>query len=271
MRCALATWQRPGLLVLAAVLIPAVALCQPRPAKVLPEALPRPDEAVLFEELPVVEAASLRVQSLQEAPANVTVITAEEIRKYGYRTLGEALRAARGLYMTDDRTFGYVGLRGFLVPGDFNTRIRFMINGHYWSDAVYSSNGFFGQGSAVDMDLVKRIEIVRGPSSALYGSSGIFGTINVVTKSPAEVEQARISTELGSFGEKKAHVASSVPLGRGASLLVSGSAFNNAGQRLYLPEYDSPLTNLGWAEAVDGEKGYHSFVNLTWTDWSVMA
>ena len=218
-------------------------------------------EAVLFEALPTVEAATLHTQTLDDAPASVTVISAEEIRKYGWRTLGEALATVRGFYMSYDRTFEYAGVRGLSLPGDYTTHLLLMINGHYLSDNVYSTSGYFGQDLPLDIDLVKRIEIVRGASSALYGSNGVFATINIITKSPAEMRTLRASAEGGSFGEKKLELSGGMPLGGGANLTVSASAFNNGGQLLYFPGF-------GWARNADGERGYHAFASLVWRDWT---
>jgi len=218
-------------------------------------------ESVLFEQLPAVEAATLHTQTLEDAPASVTVISAEEIRTYGWRTLGEALAAVSGFYMTYDRTFEYAGVRGLSLPGDYTTHLLLMINGHYLTDNVYSTSGYFGQDLVLDMDLVKRIEIVRGASSALYGSNGVFATINIVTKSPVEANTLRASTETGSFGEKKLELSTGMHLGGGVNLMVSASAFNNTGQSLYFP-------GLGWARNADGERGYHTFASLMWRNWT---
>jgi outer membrane receptor for ferrienterochelin and colicins len=212
-------------------------------------------DKVLFGELPSVEAVSLHAQTLAEAPANVTVIVADEIRRYGYRTLGEALASVPGFYVTYDHQYHYVGVSGISLPGDFNTRFLVMLNGHPLTDNIYNSNGFFGQDFGLDMELVDRIEIIRGPTSALYGSNGILANINVVTKSPVDAERLRVSTETGSSGERKLSLSSAMYLGRGANLLLSGSVFNNRSE-------------FGNA---DGERGYHSFAQLIWHNWSFTA
>jgi outer membrane receptor protein involved in Fe transport len=225
-------------------------------------------ESVLFADLPMVEAASLHAQTLQEAPANVTVITADEIRTFGYRTIGEALSNVRGFYVSDDLVYTNAGLRGLSLPGDYTSRMLLMIDGHVMPDNIFSSSGQLEQDFGLDMDLVERIEVIRGPSSALYGSNGVLATINVVTRAPADQAGVTVSTETGGFGEKKLHLSTSQYLGKGANLLFSASTFHYGGRSLFFPSQDSPATNFGVAEGVDRERGYHAFTNLTWRDWS---
>ena len=224
-----------------------------------------PADDPLFGSIPVVEAAALHSQTLQEAPADVTVVTAEEIHRYGYRTLNDALAYVRGFFTSQDGIYHYVGVRGFSLLGDFNTRFLVMLNGHPLTDQVYDSNGFFGQDLGIDMDLVSRIEIIRGPSSALFGSNGMLANINIVTKSPVDLDKYSVSVEADSSGAKKTSVSSSVYLGKGANLLVSASVFNDDGGALRFPGVINPVSG------VNGQKGYHTFANLVWRNWTVTA
>ena len=219
-----------------------------------------------------VEGAALHAQNLEDAPASVTIITAEDIRKYGYRTLAEALESVRGFYTSNNRTYQTVGVRGFNVPGDYASRILVMVNGHNMADNILDFELYFGHDFPVDLNLVKRIEVIRGPSSALYGSNGVFAAINIITKSPDEAGPASLTTDIGSFGEKKAQVMGETSIGKNAKVLFSGSVFNNSGESpLYFPQFNAPQTNYGQAIGMDGEKGYHFFSNLVWGNWSVTA
>jgi iron complex outermembrane receptor protein len=215
----------------------------------------------VFDAMPVISAATLYTQTLEDAPASVTVIKAGEIRRYGYRTLKEVLQGVRGFYFSNDRIYDYAGIRGFSIPGDWNSRFLLLLNGHPLTEIVYNSNNFFGQDFGLDLDLVERIEVIRGPNSAIYGSNGIFASINVVTKSPVDHPGLRGSVETEGFRQRKAQLSSSMDLGRGANLLLSASVFHFGGR-------DLDLGAGRVARGVDAQKGYHTYANLVWGRWS---
>lgn len=221
-------------------------------------------ESVLFDDIPPVETATLYARTLEQAPARMTVITKHEIRRYGYRTLGEALDSAAGFHVTSDGVQTFAGVRGFNLPGDYCTRILVLVNGHYLTDNVYSAMYMFGEDFGIDMSLVDRIEIVRGPTSALYGSNGVFATVNIFTRPPAESDRTTVSATAGSQNVRKGVVTSSAYLGRGANLLMSAAGYHNGGRTLEVPGFGSTGN-------VDATQGYRTFAHLTWKDWSVIA
>ncbi len=235
---------------------------------------PHPDlNAFTLEQLMQIQVvgAALHPQTLQDAPASVTVVTAEDIRKYGYRTLGEALAAVRGFYLTNDRSYETMGVRGFSLPGDYSSHLLVMVNGHNMADNAFDYMLYFGNDFPIDMNLVKQIEVIRGPSSALYGSNAILATVNIITRSPDEAGHLTITADTGSFGEKKIQMSDTASLGS-AKMLFSGSVLNNSGESpLYFPQFNTPQNNYGKAISMTTERGYHFFSTLVWRNWTVTA
>ena len=120
-------------------------------------------------------------QKVTEAPSSVTIVTADEIKRYGYRTLADILRSVRGFYVTYDRNYSYLGVRGFSRPGDYNARILLLVDGHRLNDNIFGA-ALIGTEFPLDIDLIERVEIIRGPSSSLYGTSAFFAVINVISE-----------------------------------------------------------------------------------------
>ena len=218
---------------------------------------PLPD--LSLEELMRIDAgrvfgASERLQPVTEAPASVSFITAEEIARYGYRTLADILRGVRGMYVTDDRNFSLLGTRGFAKPGDYNSRILLLVNGHRVNDNVFGQ-AEIGAEFGIDPALFERVEIIRGPASSLYGDSAFFGVVNVITRSGASLDGVALAFDAGTLGTRLARVSAGRRFANGVDVAVSGTYEQSAGvNRLYFPAFDAPATNHGIAEGLDGER-----------------
>jgi iron complex outermembrane receptor protein len=213
-----------------------------------------------LEELLSVEvySASKFPQKTTEAPAAVTVITAADIRNHGHRTLADILASARGLFVTYDRNYQYVGARGFNRPGDYNSRILLMVDGYRLNDPVYDQ-AFIGTEFPLDVDLIERVEIVRGPGSSIYGSNAFFAVVNVLTRRGRDFDGAEVSGELASFGADKERLSYGKRYESGAELLLSASRYRSSGQDLFFPEYNAPATNNGIAGGRDGDRNHSLF------------
>jgi outer membrane receptor for ferrienterochelin and colicins len=138
--------------------------------------------------LSVVVTPTKQEQSPEEAPATVAVITCDDIRRMGYRTVAEALASVPGLAIIDDHTYQHVGVRGFYADfGTPNDHVKIMINGQPASFRP-NAGGFLGS-ELIPIEAVQRIEVLRGPGSALYGANAFLGVINIITFDGAQTPE----------------------------------------------------------------------------------
>ena len=214
--------------------------------------------------------ASERSQPVTEAPASVSFITAEDIARYGYRSLADILQGVRGMYVSDDRNFSFLGARGFGKPGDYNSRILLLVNGHRVNDNVFGQ-AEIGAEFGLDPATFERVEIIRGPASSLYGDSAFFAVVNVITKTGAAIDGASVTYEAGSHGTQLARGMVGRRLANGVDYAWSSTVERTDGvNELYFPEFDTPDTNNGVADGLDGQHfaqhyGRLNFGNLTFT------
>ena len=162
------------------------------------------EELELFfaQEMKVTSASKSATETdVRDAPAQVTVITAEEIRAFGFRTLAEVVRSVPECFEGGDRMYSILGIRGFARTGDFNTRVLVLLDGHplneHWNSTAPVSTDF-----PLDLAQLERVEVITGPVSALYGSNAFFGVVNIVTRKPAKME-AGASYRAGSAGDNR--------------------------------------------------------------------
>ncbi|MHB8878494.1 MAG: TonB-dependent receptor plug domain-containing protein [Myxococcaceae bacterium] len=193
-------------------------------------------------ELPTVSSSKVE-QSAAQAPGVVTVVTQEEIRSRGYTSLADVLRVVPGLYDVYDLVTHNVGVRG--VNGGARAAggvVKVMIDGEP-VDFRPTTGNFFGE-ELVPLEAVKRVEVIRGPASALYGANAFLGVVNIITRSGAD------SPGVKAVG--KATVNGSRPGGGGAvvvgataenfDLLAAASYFTRDRSGLSLPSSSPALS-----------------------------
>jgi outer membrane receptor protein involved in Fe transport len=208
-----------------------------------------------------VTTASRYAQTALEAPAVVSVVTAEDIRLFGYRTLAEVLGSMRGLYVSYDRSYHYLGTRGFATPGDYNTRVLLLVNGVRFNDNLYDQ-ATIGTDFPLDLDLVERVEFVPGPGSAVYGANAFFGVVNVITRDGRQLAGPQISVEAGSHGSSKGRFSLGTVDAQGGDWLLAVTRSNSRGADQYYAAFDAPDTHHGVAQNLDFDRSTQLFARM---------
>jgi outer membrane receptor for ferrienterochelin and colicins len=218
-----------------------------------------------------VYAASKFQQGVNEAPASITIITSDQIEKNGYRTLSDVLQSVPGFYVTNDRNYSYVGMDGISRPTDYNTHLLIMVDGHRVNDNIFNG-AYVGTEALVDVQLIKRIEIIRGPGSSLYGANAFLGVINIVTKRGRDLQGAEVSEDAGSLQTYRERATYGQRYANGLELLLSETYYDSKGNRqLFFPEFNAPATNNGIARNADADQFDSTFLSATFKNFTLHA
>lgn len=219
-------------------------------------------------EIPSVYAASKRQQFVTSAPSSVSIITADDIKRYGWRTVADIIKSVRGFYSSYDRNYNYTGNRGFSRAGDYDTRFLVLIDGHRYNENVYDSAAS-GTEFVLDIDLIEKIEFIRGPGSSLYGANAFFGVINILTKSGNDIAGYELAGSAARYDSYQGRLSYGETFGNGVDLFLSATAADSKGSsELYYPEFDDPATGNGIARNKDGDEFHSMFAKIELGDFT---
>ena len=136
-----------------------------------------------------IDVASRKESTVSEAPGVVTVITRDQIQKSGARDLIDILRLVPGFNVGYDSVGAYgVAIRGLWAN---EGKVLVLMDGVPLNDAMYST---FQYGHHIPVDIIERIEIMRGPGSVMYGDSAELGVISIKTMSPQKENDIFVSS-----------------------------------------------------------------------------
>lgn len=218
-----------------------------------------------------VVGASKYEQRQDEIAASVSVLTRADIKAHGWQTIDQALESLPGMYTTYDRQYTMLGTRGFGLPGDFNTRILMTINGNRVNEATYDS-ATFGRVLPLSLDLVERIEFIPGPGGAVYGSNALFGVINVVTRSGADVHGFEIESAVAAPDDaREGRITWGHAFANGLDVIATAAAYDAQGDDLDMTfpgAADDGSDLSGRAIGLDGEKDKEFMTRVSMGPWS---
>lgn len=154
----------------------------------------------------LIAVASKKPLNVRESPSIVSLVTEDEIKKSGARDLIDVLRLVPGIdFGTDVESVTGIGMRGNWAH---EGKVLLLIDGQEMNEILFATTQFANH---YPIDNIKRIEIIRGPGSAIYGGFAEYGVINIVTKSGEDLNGvsavATYGQMQGAFGRRNVNVA----------------------------------------------------------------
>jgi outer membrane receptor protein involved in Fe transport len=210
--------------------------------------------------------ASRIANQVSDASSAVSIVTAQDIKDYGYRTLADILNSMRGLNVTQDYQYQYLGGRGYGIPQEYAMRISLLIDGYRAADS-YFGQALLGNEGFLDVALIDRVEYIPGSGSNGYGDGAMLAAINIITKKGADINGTQASVGYGSHNTQQERVTFGKQLANGADILLSASTYNSKGRNFSFPE--SSVISAGSQNGANGEDNDRLFFKGSYQDWSV--
>jgi iron complex outermembrane receptor protein len=198
-----------------------------------------------------VTTASKQAQSLSQVAAAIYVITAEQIRRSGATVIPELLRVVPGVQVQQISPSQWaVGIRG--MGNRFSNKLLVLMDGR----TVYSPSfsGVYWDAQDIDVSLIERIEVIRGPGGTLWGTNAVNGIINIITKAAAKTKGDTLSLESGTQSPYRVAVVHGGDMPNG-SFRVDAQAFRQ--------------NSLDTIDGIDGNNAWDSLSGGFRTDWLV--
>lgn len=193
--------------------------------------------------------ASTIANQISNASSAVSIVTAQDIKDYGYRTLAEILASMKGLHVSDMVTYALIGGRGF-PNNDYAGRIIVLIDG-YRADDSYFGQAYLGNDSLLDVALIERVEYIPGGGSAGYGDGALLGAINIITKKGSDIGGTQVAFGVGNHHAHQQRVSVGEKLDNDANILLSASTFSADG--FVLKEGDNDEKNKRFFAKYDAQ------------------
>ncbi len=169
----------------------------------------------------IIVTARKFAENLQNAPTSVAVVTAASIERLGLDSIQDLSKTTSGLIFDD--SFGRDANRP-VIRGQASilgqSGVAFFIDGIYYSGSI----------ADYDVDSIERVEVVKGPQSALYGRNTYSGAINIISKSPGDVWEGKVSADISDNRRYDFSASIRGPIAEGLGIIVGSRYFSNAGE-----------------------------------------